>query len=512
MVVLLSVSAALVASYLQDPVYEGEVRLLLHRRDAESPFESTPSAQPDPSRAIKTEMEVIKSPPVHAAVREQLRRVAPISVTAVTGADLIKIKARSSDARLAASSAKAYGTAYVDFRRSQAVEETRLATGRIEGKIAELERQIRGLESEIASQAQPQRAAALEDTHNALVSQQAVFKRRLDELQVEAELKSGGAELITTGRVPTVQVAPTPLRSSVIALGLGLVVGIGLALLLESLDRSVKSKDQLEEIAPGLPVLGLIPQFKRSSGRKSHITALSEPGSVAAESFRSLRTALQFIGVSRAPKIFQVTSTGPGEGKSLIVSNLAVVLAGSGQRVLLVDCDLRRPRLHEYFGVSADIGFTSVFLGHAEPDAAIQVVDGAENLSLMASGPLPPDPSALLADRRTGEVLSFAQRDFDVVLVDSPPVLAVTDPVALSVWVEATVLVVLAGRTSRQGLARAVEVLRQGEAPLVGTVLNRVPREDPYTSYQYGYGDNGQRSKSPEERPSRRRTALPDRQ
>lgn len=504
LVLFLCVGSALAVSYLQTPVYEGEVRLLIDRRDSESPFESVPRAQPEAARTIRTEMEVIKSPPVQALVRERLGRVGSVSVTPVSEADIIKIKGRSTDRRLAADTAIAYAETYIEYRRAQAVDDTKLATQRIQGKVAELEREIRAIEAEIATASQSQRATALRGTLDNLVSQQSVFKRRLDELQVEAELKSGGADLIATTPVPTTQVAPRPLRSGAIALALGAVLGTGLALLFESLDHSVRNKEELGQVAPGLPVLGLIPLTKRRRGRSNaDVPTLGDPESLTSECFRSLRTALQFIGTERSPKIFQITSPNAGEGKTWTVSNLAVALARSGQKVLIVDCDLRRPRLHEYFGVSKECGFTSVFLGQVSPHAALQMAPDVPNLAILASGPVPPNASELLSDRRTGEIFAALQEDFDVALVDSPPVLPVADPVALSVWVEATLLVVAAGRTQREGLQRTIEVLRQGEAPLVGIVLNEVQHQDVYSRYTYGRGENGQR-------PGRRSQRSPD--
>lgn len=510
LVLSLCVGSALAVSYLQTPVYEGEVRLLIDRRNSESPFESVPRAQPEAARTIRTEIEVIKSPPVQALAREQLGRVGSVSVTPVSEADIIKIKGRSTDRRLAADTALTYATTYIEYRRTQAVEDTRLATQRIQGKVSDLEEEIRALEGEIASANQSQRATALRGTLDNLVSQQSVFKRRLDELQVEAELKSGGADLIATSPVPTVQVAPRPLQSGAIALALGSILGIGLAFLLESLDHSVRNKEELGHVAPGLPVLGLIPLVKRRRGlANADAPAVGDPDSLTSESFRSLRTALQFIGTERSPKIFQITSPNAGEGKTWTVSNLAVALARSGQRVLIVDCDLRRPRLHEYFGVSKELGFTSVFLGQMSPHAALQTVPDVPNLAIVASGPVPPNASELLSDRRTGEILASLQEDFDVVLIDSPPVLPVADPVALSVWVEATLLVVAARRTARESLQRTIEVLQQGEAPLVGIVLNEAQHQDVYSKYTYGSAENGHRSGRRSHRSSQPKSALP---
>jgi capsular exopolysaccharide synthesis family protein len=158
--------------------------------------------------------------------------------------------------------------------------------------------------------------------------------------------------------------------------------------------------------------------------------------------------------------------------------------------VIVVCCDLRRPRIHEFFGLTNTIGFTSVLLGELPLSAAMQAVPGQPRLALMASGPPPPNPSELLASRRTGEVLLALKSECDVVLVDSPPVLPVTDAIVLSRTVDATILVGTAGRTTKKEYHRAVELLQQVEAPLIGSVLNGVDSDDLY-GYGYGYGYYG---------------------
>jgi len=160
-----------------------------------------------------------------------------------------------------------------------------------------------------------------------------------------------------------------------------------------------------------------------------------------------------------------------------------VALARAGQRVIIVCCDLRRPRIHEFFGLSNDSGFTSVLLGKVPLSAALQKVPGQARLSVMASGPLPPNPSELLSSKRTVEVITSLQAEADIVLIDSPPVLPVTDALVLSGRVDATILVCVSGATTRKDAARAVELLEQVDAPLVGTVLNGVSAAN-----TYGYG------------------------
>ena len=161
-------------------------------------------------------------------------------------------------------------------------------------------------------------------------------------------------------------------------------------------------------------------------------------------------------------------------------------MARAGRQMIVVCCDLRRPRLHEFFGVSNDVGFTSVLLGQVTLAEALQRVPGVERLSVLASGPLPPNPSELLSSRRVMELLESLRADGSFVLLDSPPVLPVTDGLVLSKQVDATLIVAMAGGTTRKDAARAVELLRQVNGPLAGTVLNGVSEDGRY-GYGYGY-------------------------
>jgi non-specific protein-tyrosine kinase len=216
------------------------------------------------------------------------------------------------------------------------------------------------------------------------------------------------------------------------------------------------------------------------------------PTSSASEAYRSLRTAIGFIGLDKPLRVIQVTSPSAAEGKTTTIANLAVALANVGKKVVVVDCDLRRPRIHTFFGIPNEVGFTSVLLGEVPLANAAQAV-GRRHLMLLASGQLPPNPSELLSSTRTAQVLATLQAEADVVLVDSPPVLPVTDSAVLSAHVDATLLVIRAGVTTRRQLTRAVEVLEQVAAPLVGTVLNGVTADEGYGyTYNYGYYNSAQ--------------------
>lgn len=268
---------------------------------------------------------------------------------------------------------------------------------------------------------------------------------------------------------------------------LGLILSVSVALLLEYLDDSIKGRDDIERLTPGLPVLGTIPSITvRRKDIRTAVVAQRDSGAEATEAYRALRTSIHFLALDRPIRTIQVTSPNAGEGKTTTVANLGVVFARAGQRVVIASCDLRAPRIHEFLGLSNHVGFTSVLLGDVPLSAALQDVFGDERLQLLASGPVPPNPSELLSGHRTVEVLTALQSEADIVLIDAPPVLPVTDAAVLSARADALLLVADVRRTTRRALRRAIETLRQVDAPVAGVVLNRVSDESSY-SYRYGY-------------------------
>jgi capsular exopolysaccharide synthesis family protein len=242
--------------------------------------------------------------------------------------------------------------------------------------------------------------------------------------------------------------------------------------------------------------------------REAHLVSIEEPMSPLAEAYRSLRTSVQFVSLDRSIRTVQVTSPRAQDGKSTTATNLAVALARAGQRVILIDCDLRRPRVHDFFGLSNSLGFTSVLVGDVPLVEAIQAVPNLDRLRVLASGPQPPDPSELLSSRRAHELVKAIAEACDLVIIDTPPVLPVADALVVSEMVDACILVALVGSTTRQEVQRAVELLEQVDAPLIGMVMNGGTVEK---GYGYGYGNADQaRSRWSTRRP--RTGAEPPRQ
>ncbi|HMP38767.1 MAG TPA: CpsD/CapB family tyrosine-protein kinase [Roseiflexaceae bacterium] len=216
--------------------------------------------------------------------------------------------------------------------------------------------------------------------------------------------------------------------------------------------------------------------------RDSLLVALRDPRSPAAEAYRTLRTNLLFSSLDRPLRTILATSTAPDEGKSTTLANLAVTMAQSEQRVILVDCDLRRPSLHTLFGLHNDAGITTMILAQDDEPPPLQAT-GVAGLSLLASGPLPPRPADILGSRRMERVIARLHEEADVVLFDTPPVVAVTDAAVLATRVDGVLLVFQAGKTRRDRARQARQILEKVKAHIVGVVLNGARLDDEYSYY-----------------------------
>ena len=272
-----------------------------------------------------------------------------------------------------------------------------------------------------------------------------------------------------------------------IALGslVGLFVGIAFAVLRQTLDTRVRTERDLEQITD-LPILGGI--VFDTKAREQPLIVHVDPRSPRAESFRSLRTNLQFLEIGREDRSFVITSSIESEGKSTTAANLAIALADAGSRVLLVDADLRRPKLAEYLGIEGTVGLTDVLIGRAELNEVVQPW-GAGKLFVLPAGQVPPNPSELLGSAHMVHLISEFNRAFDVVIFDSPPLLPVTDAAVLAKNVGGVIVVVAAGRVQKNQVKAAVSSLHQVDAPISGLVLTMLPTSgvDSYRYQNYGY-------------------------
>ena len=320
--------------------------------------------------------------------------------------------------------------------------------------------------------------------------------QRLRTAGVEAGLESLEIDIVDPA-VPAAAPTLKPKTTMVItALIVGATLGIILIFLLESLDTGIKSIADIESITQ-LPSLAIVPKSKRvgtdvaarASIAQKNLETLASPKSQFSEAIRSLRTSLLLSTTGRPPKYILFTSATPAEGKTTISTNSAIVLAQGSTRVLLIDADMRRPAVHPRFGLSGKVGLSTLLTGGSTFEETIQSVPEAPSLDVIASGPVPPFPAELLGSEAMRTMLINAAATYDYIVIDSPPILSVTDGVILARDADAVVLVVRHGKSSKHIIRRARDLLIRAGAPITGIVLNAVDIGSP--EYQGYYGQSG---------------------
>jgi capsular exopolysaccharide synthesis family protein len=303
--------------------------------------------------------------------------------------------------------------------------------------------------------------------------------KRLKDTELSGMLRTNNVRVLDAARPNLAPLRPNVRNNLLLGLLLGLAGGVGLALLLDQLDNTVKSQADVEEKV-GIPFLGVLPHVladKKAPAGEQDLYVFRHPKSTAAEACRAVRTNLLFMSPDRPLKTMLITSSGPREGKSASVIATGIVMAQSGNRVLLVDTDMRRPRLHKALGVPNEKGVSSVLVGDASLEEVAKSTE-VPGLFLIPSGPIPPNPAELFHTQAFNEFVALVAHRYDRVIFDSPPVNAVADPVVLATRVDGTVLVIKAGVTHKAMARRAIRVLNDVKARLLGAVLNDVELRD----------------------------------
>jgi len=344
---------------------------------------------------------------------------------------------------------------------------------------------------------------------------------RQSETDTTSRLKGGPASnmrIVDRAEIPRAPFKPNKPLNLALSVLFGLLLGAGAALLLNYADNTVKTEQDIQRHA-GVPALGFIPLYqtlhvvgegeKKTSGSQyaADVACHTDSRSSFAEAFKSLRTAFLLASPERAPRHVVVTSCEPLDGKSTVITNLAIALTQIGRRVVIVDADLRRPRVHKVFGITNEIGLSSFLSGNAPVEEVVRD-SGVPNLQVVTSGPVPPNPSELLASKALEAFMESLETvgPFDHVFFDSPPLLQMADAVLLATCMDATILVAREGRTIHQSLSSGVKRLRQSRARILGAVLNAVvERFGNYYYYRYHRDEPGESKPRSSESRARRR-------
>jgi len=327
-----------------------------------------------------------------------------------------------------------------------------------------------------------------------------LIARRQKEIDLTGLLRSNNVRVLERAIVPRIPASPKPMQNLFIALACGLGLGIVLAFAIETLDNTLKTQIDVETFL-GVPVLGLIPiigqgktkvdlkekdRNENEQIRDRDLGIFREPRSLAAECCRSIRTNIMFMSPDHPVRAMVITSPSPQEGKTTTAINLAIAMAEAGGRVLLIDTDMRRPRLHRSFGVPNQVGVSTLILGNSKMEEAIKRTD-IPNLDVLPCGPVPPNPSELLHTKRFAQILEECKTRYDRVILDSPPTSAVTDPAVLGNLADGVILIVKGGNTTREAAAYARRQLIAAKCRLLGVIVNEIDFSNPGYGYHYYY-------------------------
>lgn len=495
---LLAAGAAFLVSKTSTPIYRATATLLVNQSSS-STLTTDYTSLLTSQQLAKTYSELLQRRPTLEAVIRNLKLnttpqalLAQVDVNPVRDTTLISVSVEDADPARAAAIANEIGKVFVD-------QITQMQRSRFSSSEENLSSQLKVLQTEIATTQQaldtarkaspprPDEVGRLESSLAQYQNSYANLLKSYEDLRVAQTRLTDSVSIAETAIVPNQPVRPQVLQNTLLAAIVGILLASGLAFVIEYLDDTVKTSGDVTEL--NVTNLGVIARIDEEE-IEDKLVVIKDARSPTAEAFRALRTNIQFASVDRPLRVLLITSTGPGEGKSTIAVNLAAALAQSGQSVALVDGDLRRPMIHRFFKMSNNVGLTTSLIQDGGTINGSLRPTPVEGLEVMASGALPPNPAELLGSDRTAHLLEALKDRVDIVVVDTPPCLVVTDAVSLSKRADGVLVVVETGKTRRSALEQTLRTLQQVNAPILGTVLNKQSlrgRGAYYNYYDYYY-------------------------
>ncbi len=413
-----------------------------------------------------------------------------VDVSLVTDTQLIALSVESSDPEVASNLANEIPKVFAERNLAQQLERFTSVKASLESELTELEAELikaeSTLETEIKKENPDQTAISqanenllrLRETHSRVL-------RSLEDIHLAEVNNLTNIIIDEFARPPRTPIKPRVMANTFIAAATGALLAMGIVFLIEYLDDTVKSPQEIEK-GTGLTTLGNIRMMKKVESPADALVVSMEPRSPSAEAYRQIRTNIQFASVDRQIKTLLVTSANIGEGKSTVAANLSIALSQSGKRVILVDTDMRRPTLHRLLEVDGSKGLSNLIVRGRE-DSQIIKNTLIPNLSLIPSGRLPPNPAELLGSERMKEVVKWLQQQADYVVFDSPPLLAVTDAAVLSHLVDTTIIVVSSADTRYPAFTTAIKQIESLGSHIAGVILNKVPHSKNNGYYYYYY-------------------------
>ncbi|MCS7287076.1 MAG: polysaccharide biosynthesis tyrosine autokinase [Anaerolineae bacterium] len=497
--IIAAAAAYLVSVKVIKPVYRAQVSLMVEPRASSSgvlQYQDVLAGE----RIARTYAEILKSRPVLENVLIRLGFPPDIpenelpfkpSVQAVRDTQLIRVSVESLDPKLAADAANTLAQVFVEERAKSQAERFNTLKASLEAQLAKIEEDITRISEQRGKVQDPEDARNLDQQLISLRDMRTRLLASLYEIQLSEAQYTDLITIVERAEVPERPVRPRKLLNTVLAGILGGMLAIMVAFLLEYLDTSIKNPEQIEALTK-LPVLGSIFEFESNPrGERETYIPMEHPRSHSAESFRVLRANLEFLSVDKPVGALCVTSPGPEEGKTSVALNLAIAMAQGGKKVALVDADLRRPKVHQILELTQSPGLSEALIARAPVEKYLK--PWGKNLLVLTSGRLPPNPADILASQRMGELILELRDMADIVILDSPPILACADTVFLGKHADGLLMVAEWGRTDRSAFVEAVERARQGGLRVLGAVLNRVKLPSKGYYYYYYYSDSSEK-------------------
>lgn len=504
---VLGASAAYVYSRLSTPIYQSTITLMISQGvGVAQDYLSLLASQ----RAATTYMEQIKSPALIRQVYKELgisveegdNLPVTVSTQAVRDTSLIRVSVQDVDPARAQAIATQIAKVLNDQINAVQMQRYRAVQEDLDQQIAEVRKKIDEVQKALASLSDSPTAPEFVRTERArlqmelttLQAQYSVLLQNANNTRLTASHYNDVISVASPAELPREPISPRTLQNTLLGFAVGVMLAAGIAFLVEYLDDSLKSSDDVNRVL-GLSTIGNVARFPKNT--KSPLVVLDAPRAPYAEAYRNLRTNLQFSLAVDSSNALVVSSAEPGEGKTTTVANLAVVMAQMGKRVMLVDTDLRRPSLHQLFHLPSEPGLTDLLLRN-QTLAQVTRKISQPGLYLLPCGKIPPNPAELLASVWMDQVIDALKKQYDIVLFDAPPILPVTDALLLAAKTKHLLWVVAAGKTRSDPLRRAREALEQVDAKILGVVLNRMSAGRGYGYYYYYYSKDGTKRKRKE--------------
>lgn len=514
---ILAATAAYAFSVRQTPIYRASTRLLVGQNSTST---NSSVAYTDillSERLTRTYAQILTARPLleQAAQGVGIEEIDPdtISVQPVRDTQLIDLSAEHPSPELAAEIANTLPEVFIGYNSAQQRARFQESKQALTAELAKLSDEIKSIETRSEGLAEGDPQATL--LQGQLAQYRSSYGNVLSQLESIRMDEANAVDTITVVEpaiAPPLPVRPRVLINTLLALVVGAMLGVGCVFLIEYLDDTVKLPEQVEN-ATGLSTLGVIAREKNGGRSRSlfqrnarsqppgppSLVTIDKPRSPNAEAYRAVRTGIQFASIDNPIRSLVVTSAGPSEGKSTTAANLAVVMAQTGKKVALIDADLRKPSQHKLWGAPNTVGLTGLLLLEDQPESLDYVLapTQVENLWVMTSGLLPHNPSELLGSQKLQRLVERLLQEYDYLIFDAPPALAVTDPIVLGQSLDGVLLVVDAGGTREPAMVQTVQALAKVQAHIIGVVLNKFPvKSGGYYYYYYHHyyeegGDKG---------------------